>query len=669
MIAGAEIRLHDHPAISPGDTKALSVDQLTPNHPDVRWHSADLNAGWLSPTGYYWIPEAWGHTSSDVSGGGHCKHATSVALAADLTCTWAVAISGTLPDREGVAASLPLQYGANRPWVHTVDAEVILHLLRHADRERTTGVPAGAAEVVNQIPLRWLRDGLRARGQHAGHPFWYVRATSHHSDTLLQKADGAASQDTVLQNTPPGPSHAQLIVAGRDGHLDLRPPTMRTLGGIARQAQTDHALTHRGHKPLGAAHATAYVHVRDLTATATNHRALLARDSHTPVQRRLRVRKERLSGVAVLQQPCLLCCGPEETPVHMHLGCAHSRLLWPHYRQAVHEAARHLPAGDKALWVASWRSAGAAWTEVFCSGLVPEEAEAQLRAIACHDPPGGTSVDDSLHHMLRLGDFAWELCNHRLEQLLREPLSAAARVRRWLTVAEGNCPPPPPCPGKDFVASLRVVNGSLECPPQEDPHPYRDLPGGFSRHLQDALFPPWIIGRGSMTAWDARIVGEEWAREWGRWCAATRAPVTPAQQYAAIPLEGWGPHSRPRPTMIRGAGPDHSWDAATKECLQAAPGSQAGWTGDVSSLVRAPVPPRIVLHADNVLRATEIHTWRRDAATIRWHPLEDGAARLAVAHFKTGGPVYDDALSRLDDTRGPLLSCSPPTLQPRCARS
>ena len=35
-IAGAEIRLHDHPAISPGETRALSVDQLTPSHPDVR---------------------------------------------------------------------------------------------------------------------------------------------------------------------------------------------------------------------------------------------------------------------------------------------------------------------------------------------------------------------------------------------------------------------------------------------------------------------------------------------------------------------------------------------------------------------------------------------------------------------------------------------------------
>ena len=379
------------------------------------------------------------------------------------------------------------------------------------------------------MPLRWLWDGLCARGRNARHLFWYVRATSHYSDALLHKADWAASQDTVLQSTPPDPSHAQLIVAGHDGHLDLRPSTMRTLGEVAQRAQTDHALTHRGHTPLGAAHATAYVHARDLTAMATNCRALRGRDGHTLEQRRLRVRKEWLSGVVVIPQPCLPCGGPEETPVHMHVGCAHSRLLWPHYRQAVHEAARHLPPGDKAQWVASWRSAGATWTEVFCSGLVPEEAEAQLCAIARYDPPGGTTVDNFLHHMLPLGDFAWELRNHRLEQLLREPLSAAAQVHGWLTAAEGDYPPSPPRPDKDFVASLRVVNGTLECPPQEGPRPYRDLPGGFSRHLQDALFPPWIIGRGSMTAREARIVGEEWAREWGRWCAATRAPETPAQ--------------------------------------------------------------------------------------------------------------------------------------------
>ena len=144
---------------------------------------------------------------------------------------------------------------------------------------------------------------------------------------------------------------------------------------------------------------------------------------------------------------------------------------------------------------------------------------------------------------------------------------------------------------------------------------------------------------------------EEWAREWSRWCAATGAPETPAQRYAAIPLGGWGPDTRRRPTVVRGAGPDHPWAAAT--------GPQTGWTGDVSSLVRTPVPPRIVLHAANVLRDTEIRKWGHAAATVRRHPPEDGAAELAVAHFKTGGPVYDDALSRLSDTQGPLLLMLP----------
>ena len=402
--------------------------------------------------------------------GGPCRRATGVALAADLTRTWAVAVSGTVPDGEGVAASPPLQYGIHRPWVHTVDAEVILHLLRHADREQATGFPAGAAKVVNQMPLRWLWDGLHVRGQPTEHPFWFPRATSHHSDALLHRADWAASQDTVLHDTPPGPRHAQLIIAGHDGHLDLRPLTMRTLSTVTQRAQMDHALTHRGHTPLGAAHATAYVHARDLTATATNHRALRARDGHTPVQRRLRTRRERLSGVPS-SRSCASSAAARRRPRCTCTWDAPTRgSSGPTFRQAVQVAARHLLPGDKDLWVASWRSAGAAWTEVFCSGLVPEAAEAQLRAIARYYPPGGTSVDDFLHHMLWLGVFVWELRNRWLEQLLHEPLSAAAGMHRWLTATEGDCPPPPPRPGRGFVASLRVMNSTLECPPQEDPH-------------------------------------------------------------------------------------------------------------------------------------------------------------------------------------------------------
>ena len=112
----------------------------------------------------------------------------------------------------------------------------------------------------------------------------------------------------------------------------------------------------------------------------------------------------------------------------MHMGCAHSRLPWPHNRQAVQEEARHLPSWDKAPWVASWRSASAELMEVFCSGRMLEVAEAQLRAIARYDPPGGTFVDKFLQHMPQLGEFARETRNHRLEQPFRTPQSAAARV-------------------------------------------------------------------------------------------------------------------------------------------------------------------------------------------------------------------------------------------------
>ena len=108
------------------------------------------------------------------------------------------------------------------------------------------------------------------------------------------------------------------------------------------------------------------------------------------------------------------------------------------------EAARHLPPGDKTLWLASWRSAGTAWTEVFCSRLVPEAAEAQLRAIARYDPPGRTSVDDFLHHMLRLGDFAWELRNHQLEQLFHEPRKRGGPGA--LMAHRGRWQLPPPLP-------------------------------------------------------------------------------------------------------------------------------------------------------------------------------------------------------------------------------
>ena len=173
-VTRAEVPSHDYPATRRSDTLALSLDQLTPGHPDVKWHATALNAGCLSPTGYYSVPKACDHTSSDASGGGPCRHANSVVLAANSAGRLAVAIPGTVPDGEGVASSLPPQYGIHRPWVPTVDADVILHLLWHADNERTTGVPASAAKAVNQMLQKWLQDGRRVRGDHTKHQCWFA---------------------------------------------------------------------------------------------------------------------------------------------------------------------------------------------------------------------------------------------------------------------------------------------------------------------------------------------------------------------------------------------------------------------------------------------------------------------------------------------------------------
>ena len=63
-----------------------------------------------------------------------------------------------------------------------------------------------------------------------------------------------------------------------------------------------------------------------------------------------------------------------------------------------------------------------------------------------------------------------------------------------------------------------------------------------------------------------------------------------------------------------------------------------------------------------MLQAKESHTWGCNAAAIRWLPPEGGATWLNVAHFKDGGPTYDDALSRLGNIPRPLLLMLPPDL-------
>ena len=105
--AGPEVRFHAQLVVHRDSTMALGVDQLIPANPDVRWHSRPLNSGWLHRTRYYGIPDAWGHTSFDASGGGPCRHTPGLSFAAHLTRTWAVTMPSTVHDREGWGPPYP----------------------------------------------------------------------------------------------------------------------------------------------------------------------------------------------------------------------------------------------------------------------------------------------------------------------------------------------------------------------------------------------------------------------------------------------------------------------------------------------------------------------------------------------------------------------------------
>ena len=339
----------------------------------------------------------------------------------------------------------------------------------------------------------------------------------------------------------------------------------------------------------------------------------------------------------------------------MQMGCVHSGLFWPHYRQAGQEAARHLPPGEKAPWVASSRSTGAEWTEAFCFRVVFEAAEAQLRAIARYKPPGGTFLDEFLQHMLRLGDFAWELRNLRLEQQrgLRAPMAHCGG---------GRLSPP-------SNASQQGLRGLS--PPGE-----RHF--GESRQAGSPSLPGTAWGfleaapRRALPTLDHRTQFHD--RVGGTHCgcgvSARVEPVSCDNTHIGNPSNavrrrltwGWG---TAHPTATHG----DSWGGLLAPVGRgdhgmAAGGPEAPYGMEGRHILAPPTapPPRLVLHTGNVLWAAQICTWGCDAATFWWFPSEEGGTRLTVAHLKKRGPTYDDALSQLGHLPGPLLLMLPTDL-------
>ena len=96
--ARAGIRFHDHLATRPNDP----LDpECRPGGPPQRRHQVALFRPQHGVEQPHWI-------LFDLRGlGPHARHATSVALAADLAHTWVFAIPGMVPDRQGVPPPPP----------------------------------------------------------------------------------------------------------------------------------------------------------------------------------------------------------------------------------------------------------------------------------------------------------------------------------------------------------------------------------------------------------------------------------------------------------------------------------------------------------------------------------------------------------------------------------
>ena len=145
--------------------------------------------------------------------------------------------------------------------------------------------------------------------------------------------------------------------------------------------------------------------------------------------------------------------------------------------------------------------------------------------------------------------------------------------------------------------------------------------------------------------------------------------VNPGKQYAAFRLEGWGPHTQPRPTVICGAGPERPRDAETIECLRVAPEPHTTFRGDVSSDLRAPLPPslcytpptysgpRRYVHEGDTQPPSGGAPRRRGAPGAPWPiPKKGGQGTMTPC---PGWVTFQVLYS----------SCSPPASPPRCAGS
>ena len=366
-----------------------------------------------------------------------------MAVASHGSPTWTGAIRGTVAEAEIIgAAAYLLHTPPSACTVHVVDASIIGAHLRRAQEALYRGIKGPTSHVVNQHALNWIVEGLRRLPRRVGGAHhWVVRQSSHLAAVPLEEPDFAAARVVA----PPvhfvlPKEHAVLLVPGDDWELAPHVPSMQALQHVRETEWRSLAERTRAHTPL--ASACEAVPLGALHHGPTHRNMLWARDGRLSTMQVMRRSTQKLTRVVIPAHPCIFCGGPGEEISHMRLMCAGDEEVARLLCRRVEEFTAELSLTDRTVEFLAWREHGCRWTESLMAGVVPGDLKRLFAALRAASSRGPTKAKLFVENMIQIGEDVYARRNHRLTQIMQQPMQDQRRaVYAFLLGDTPFCPP------------------------------------------------------------------------------------------------------------------------------------------------------------------------------------------------------------------------------------
>ena len=367
----------------------------------------------------------------------------------------------------------------------------------------------------------------------------------------------------------------------------------------------------RAHTPL--ASACEAVPLRAVHHGPTQRNILRARDGRLSTMQVMRRWRQKLTLVAILAHPCILCWGPEEDIGHMRLLCARdeevARLLC---RRVAHFTAE-LPLTDRAVEFMAWREHGCRWTESLMAGVVPGDLKRLFAAVRAASSRGPAKAKLFVEDMVEVGEDVYARRNHRLTQIMQLPMQDRRRaVYAFLRGDTPFCPPARRFKQHPPWNPFDGLPNDLQATLQRAPLHALLVPRSYIAHEEAmSLFPPWMAAVAhAFSQWIGSWMAQNYPafREWSR--------VVSAQSWAMV-----------SGTMVRD--PDGQSDPWLQVYADhPAVGNVMGWPRQVLPVFQQPLPNLPVLAIVVVLDVWTL--WLYDRQLRRVIPAVTERRSMAV---------------------------------------